>query len=173
VSPLEADEKLAAALGRMTGTWSHLECLLTLIFQKATGMDGNVAACIFDSFRNTHTQRNVLLRVVAISNRLNDWETALLKDALKSYIALADKRNALAHNPFGWTNVNDPKSLYIMQKQHGWKSEDGIPYTACPITTEEIQALTKEIDFLRLRMLAIAMPNHFTLPPELRQPEQS
>jgi|SoiMethySBSTD1v2_1073268.scaffolds.fasta_scaffold290011_1 hypothetical protein len=172
MSPLDADEKLAAALGRMAGMWSHLEFMLAMIFQKATGMDGNVASGIFDFFRNTHTQRRVLLRIIAISNRFTAWETNLLKDVLKSYVALAEKRNALAHNPFGWKDVNDPDSLYLMQKAHGTKSGDGIPYTTRPVTTEEINALTREIDFCRLQMLAIVTPNHLTLPPELRQPNQ-
>ena len=78
MSPLSADEKLAAALGRMTGTWSHLEYMLGLIFQKATGLDSNIAVGIFDFFRSTHTQRNVLLRIVSVSNRFSDWETKLL-----------------------------------------------------------------------------------------------
>jgi hypothetical protein len=173
MSPLEADEKLAAALGRMTGTWSHLEFILTLIFQKATGMDAVMASGIFDFFRNTHTQRRVLLRTVAHSNRFSEWETNLLRDALKSYIELAEKRNALAHNPFGWKDQNDPESLYIMQKQHGVKSEGGFPFTSRPITTEEINALTEEINYLRLKLLAVAAPKHFTLPPELRKPEES
>jgi len=170
MSPLEADEKLAAALGRMTGMWSHLEYMLTLIFQKATGMEGNVAAGIFDFFRNTHTQRNVLLRTVAISNRFNEWETSLLNKVLKSYVALAEKRNALAHNPFGWKDVNDPESLYLMQKVRTVKAGQDIPYTTRTVTTEEINVLTKEINLCRLQMLAIVMPNHLTLPPELHQP---
>jgi len=37
----------------------------------------------------------------------------------------------------------------------------------------EINALTEEINYLRLKMLAIVHPQHFTLPPELRQPEKS
>ena len=66
--------------------------------------------------------------------------------------------------------MNDPESLYLMQKAHTLKSGDGIPYTTRPVTTEEINVLTKEINFCRLQMLAIVIRNHLTLPPELHQP---
>jgi hypothetical protein len=147
--------------------------MLTLIFQKATGMDGNVAAAVFDFFRSTHTQRRVLLRVVSISGRFNEWETNLLNNLLKDYLVLAEKRNELAHNPFGWKDVNDPESLYILQKEHGVKSSDGIPYTTRPITAQEINDLTTEINLCRLKMLALVMPYHPSLPPELRQVGQA
>jgi hypothetical protein len=164
--PLDTDKDLAAALGRMTGTWSHLHFMLGLIFQKVTGLSHQMAAAIFDQFQNTQAQQRLMERVAPHSSFLTDNEGKLLTAALKSYIALARRRNDLAHNPFGWSDPVTQSSLYLMQKTKGRPDSDET-VTSRPISVEEIENLTKEINFCRLQMLAIVSPGHSS-PPELQ-----
>jgi hypothetical protein len=165
--PLDADKDLAAALGRMTGTWSHLQFMLGLIFQKATGLSPKMSDAIFDQFQNTQAQQRLMERVAPHSSFLADGDRKLLTAALKSYVALAKRRNDLAHNPFGWSDPTTQSGLYLLQKTKG-RPEFDATMTTRLISVEEIESLTEEINFCRLQMLAIVSPGHSSLPPELQ-----
>ena len=148
-APLDDDAELAAALGRMVGAWSHLEYRLTVLFAMLTEMDLNMAAAVFDFFKSTSTQIDVMRRVSRLSPRATDKSRASLGTALKTYQRLAPLRNALAHNPFGW---DDPEQtdVYIMEKTKGVPGFDGLPYRKRQITVEKVNDLRAEIDVLSL-----------------------
>ena len=151
-SPLKADKELAAALGRMTGAWSHIEVLLTMLFMLLTRMPFILAAGIFDFFRNTHMQSRVLKRVAELGTVYNETNRALLKEVLGEYQALADRRNELAHNPFGWSEPETLSGLYVMNKTQGKPGIDGIPYQTRPVTVQEIDQLTADIEMCQIKL---------------------
>jgi hypothetical protein len=146
--PLQTDEKLAAALGRATGAWAHIEYLLTVLFSIITDLNINMAAAIFEMFKSTHSQADVLNRVAKLSTRIADGYRDGLKEILKDYIALAARRNEIAHNPLGWEDIENTK-VYIMTKTKGVPGPDGIPYRRRSISEDEINALTNDIEALK------------------------
>jgi hypothetical protein len=155
-APLDDDPELAAALGRMVGAWSNLEYLWTLQFAKFTGMELNMAAGVFDFFKSTRTQCDVLRRLGKISPQSSDEIREGLKIALKLYQELADRRNMLAHNPFGWTTGDEPE-LYIMEKTKGVPWPDGIPFRRTPIKVEDLNDLRDDIQVLMRTMIVVGM----------------
>lgn len=152
--PLEADEKLAAALGRATGAWSHIEYLLTILFCVVTKLDLHMAAGIFDFFKSTRTQGDVLKRVAKLSTVATDDQREFLATLLKEYEGLAQRRNEVAHNPYGWTDETNT-NVYLMLKTKGTPTEEGIPYKTRTIEAKELDKLTSDIDALRLKVVAL------------------
>ena len=166
-APLEDDPELAAALGRMVGAWSHLEYLWTLQFAKFTGMGLNMAAGVFDFFKSTRTQCDVLRRLGNISPRSSEEIREGLKITLKLYQELADRRNKLAHNPFGWMG-GEGREIYIMEKTKGTPGPNRIPYRRTPIKAEDLDNLRDDINVLVAAIVKIGLMS----PPPLPAPSQ-
>lgn len=148
-SPLDEDVRLAAALGRVTGAWSHLEYHLTWIFSILTGLnDIWMAEAIFSVYKSVPTQRDVLKRVAKLSPSISDPERETLSKILKEYLDLATRRNQIAHNPFG---KNDD-GLYVMVRDRG--SGRDIPYRPEPISVDILEALESDVRALVTRVAA-------------------
>jgi hypothetical protein len=98
--PFELDPDLARELGLVTNAWSLLECNLTSLFSILAKVEMHTGAAIFDLFKSTVTQREVLLRLANLSPRAKP-HLETIKNLLKDYQKLAERRNEVAHNPFG------------------------------------------------------------------------
>jgi hypothetical protein len=153
-SPLQADKELAAALGRATGAWALLESMLALLFAEITKLDFATAVAIFDFFKSTPTQRDVLLRVAKLSPRVDEPHRAMLVELMSDYQALAKRRNEIAHNPYGWADQEQGQA-YIMLKDKALHAPGVFPYTTRNVTKEEIDKLTDDIDLFRFKLLAV------------------
>ena len=152
--PIQADEKLAAALGRLTGAWSLTELNLTILFSVLTKLDLNMAAAIFDVFRSTHTQTTVMNRVARVSDVVSDDQRQTLKQLMADYGRLAEKRNEVVHNPLGWTDATNT-SVYLMLKTRGVPGPEGIPYRTRLLSIAEIDGLTHDLATFHLRLMAL------------------
>lgn len=159
-SPLEVDADLAAALGRVVGAWSHIEFKLTLIFSALAEVEPHLGAGIFDFFKSTSTQNDVLRRMATLSPRSTPTLRAQLKSAMAEYVRLAPRRNEVAHSPFGWDD-EETDAIYLMQKTKGMPSEQGIPWSKRPVSINELDALRNEIEMLNLMLVGIII----TMPP--------
>jgi hypothetical protein len=174
-APLDDDPELAAALGRVVGAWSHLEYHLTILFAVYAQMDMNMAAAVFDFFRSTPTQVEVIRRVIQLSSRSSDERRVALSTPLKTYERLAKQRNSVAHNPFGWLDP-DGREPYLMEKTKGIEGPDGIPYRKRPVTIAELNALREEIERLAFTLgqeIRRAPPPTFVRTPLSRTPDLS
>ncbi|MBA2125508.1 hypothetical protein DLM45_04615 [Hyphomicrobium methylovorum] len=152
--PFELDPDLAKELGLVTNAWSHLESNLTTLFCILSKLEMHVAAAIFDLFKSTPTQREALLRLAHLSPRTGPhMET--IKTLLKDYQKLAERRNEVAHNPFG---VRE-QAVYIMLKTKGKPGRYGIPYDTRNISSSEIKTLREDVsEFMdRLMLLNLAL----------------
>jgi hypothetical protein len=142
-NPIDANDKLAIAVGRATSTWAHAEVHLTTVFAILTGMDHTMAATVFRFFRNVPTHKDALLQVARVSTRCDEQDFAALSAILTDYSSLAGRRNSVVHNPFGWVPGEEQK-IYRMQKEK--VSKPGMfPYSRAPVDVAEIEALTAEI----------------------------
>lgn len=158
-APIDDNIELAAAIGRVSGAWSLIESQLMVLFCSLTEVSIGVGAVIFDSFRSTAAQAQILTKLAAISPKSNDRVRDLLKNALGEYAILAKERNALAHNPLGWTN-SERSEIYMMVKSKVIM-DDQFPYEAKPLIVAEIVDLKNRINLFQLK---IQMVKHLIQP---------
>jgi hypothetical protein len=116
--PPEKDIHLAAALGRATGAWAMLEGVLTLLFAVLTKLNMGTASAIFDLLKSTAQQREVLVRMSKFSPRATDEHRATLRGLINEYGQLAERRNEVMHNPYGWADAAET-SVFIALKTKG------------------------------------------------------
>ena len=167
--PLQSDKELAASLGRATGAWALLESMLTMLFAVIVKIDLRIAVAIFDFFKSTPTQRDVLVRVAKLMPHVTDTHRAMLADLMTDYQDLAKRRNEIAHNPYGWMDKEQTKA-YVMLKVKGAPMPDGFPYTTRTISRDEIEELTRDIDLFRMKLM-ILRDSIAPLPPLPEKPE--
>jgi hypothetical protein len=104
--PFDLDTDLAQELGLMTNAWSLLECNLMSLFCILAKVEMHTGAAIFDLFKSTVTQREVLLRLANLAPRAKP-HLDVIKALLRDYQKLAERRNEVAHVP----RQNLPDSL--------------------------------------------------------------
>jgi hypothetical protein len=159
-APIDDDINLAAAIGRVSGAWSLIESQLTVLFCSLADVNINIGAIIFNFFRSTATQAQILTRLAAVSPKSNDRVRHLLKNALGEYAVLAKERNELAHNPLGWTN-SERSEIYTMIKSKV-TPDDEFPYAMKPLIVADIVNLKTRIDIFQLKILTVL---HLIQPP--------
>jgi hypothetical protein len=98
---------LASAIGRCSNNWTHAEIRLASIFGHLTNTTLTVAVTVFSFFKATHNQRSVIKKLCKITPFITDDLNTRLNCALKEYIALAEARNELLHNPIGRSVENE------------------------------------------------------------------
>jgi len=82
---------------------------------------------------------------------MTDDLNSRLNDELKTYVALAEERNELLHNPIGRSVENQ---VYIMLRKT--LAEPGaLPYHSKPITASEINDLSERIRNFNLTLRAV------------------
>lgn len=131
-----------------------MESNLTILFAMITKLDLNMAAAIFDFFKSTPTQRDALKRVAKLSKEVSPEQRTLLNEVMKEYEGLAQRRNEIAHNPYGFQDTTQTK-VYLMLKTKGLPGPEGIPYMTRLIEVGEIDQLTADIHALRVKLLAL------------------
>jgi hypothetical protein len=139
--PVDDDPIMASAIGRCSNNWTHLESKFAWIFTHLTKMDYAVAVTVFSFFKATRTQRDVLKKIAKIAPFMTDDLQRSLSAALKKYLALAEERNELLHNPIGRSVENQ---VYIMLRRPDPKTGE-VPYLTKPILPEEIDSLSAKI----------------------------
>lgn len=149
--PVDDNPELAAAIGRMTNKWGHVEYRLALIFSMLAGLDLATGPTIFDFFKSTSIQKQVLLRLARLAPFCTDTITSTLEDVLIEYENLAKERNEISHNPFGQTLEQE---LYIMVKLKKPKAGESV-YFAKPIAIEDINSAAVKIEALTVKFLAV------------------
>jgi hypothetical protein len=158
--PFEVDPDLAKELGLATNAWSHLEYNLTTLFSILAAVEIHTAAAIFDLFKSTVTQREVLLRLAKLSPRAKP-HVETISTLLKDYQKLAERRNEVAHNPFG----AKAQTVYIMLKTKGKPGPLGIPYDTRDISSSEIKEIRKDIELFMMRLTVLNFTLTGTTPP--------
>jgi hypothetical protein len=149
--PVDDDPIMASAIGRCSNNWTHAESVLSWMFSHLTNTTPPVAVTVFSFFKSTRTQRDILTKLGKITPFMTDDLNSRLKDALKIYIALAEERNELLHNPIGRSLENQ---VYIMLRTA--RPEPGaIPYHTKSITPAEIDDLSERIKNFNLELRAI------------------
>ncbi|RZN16230.1 hypothetical protein CWO90_40225 [Bradyrhizobium sp. Leo121] len=142
---------MASAIGRCSNNWTHAESVLAWIFGHLTDTTPTIAVTVFSFFKATRTQREVLTKLAKISPFIADDLGVRLRDALKIYLALAEERNELLHNPIGRSVENQ---VYIMLRTR--LPEAGtLPYHTRPITPAEIDDLSGRIKHFTLELREI------------------
>jgi hypothetical protein len=137
--------ELAAAIGRCSNNWAHAESRLAIIFCLLSKTDLTTAVTIFNFFKATRMQIDVLKRLGKISSLMTPQKSELLTDLMKEYQSLADERNRLLHNPIGMN-----EELYIMLRDNS-PDPEGIPYKTEPISIEVIDDLSSRISVFNLK----------------------
>jgi hypothetical protein len=149
--PVDDDPIMASAIGRCSNNWTHAESALSWIFSHLTDTTPTVAVTVFSFFKQTRTQREVLKKLAKMAPFMTDDLNSRLKDALKTYLALAEERNELLHNPIGRSVENQ---VYIMLKKP--LPEPGeLPYHSKKITPTEIDDLSERIKNFNLVLRAV------------------
>jgi hypothetical protein len=139
--PVDDDPIMASAIGRCSNNWTHAESVLAWIFGHLTDTTPTIAVTVFSFFKATRTQRDVLNKLAKISPFVTDDLRARLRHVLKTYLALAEERNELLHNPIGRSLENQ---VYIMLRKT--LPEAGtLPYHTRLITPAEIDDLSDRI----------------------------
>lgn len=149
-----ADDELAASLGRATGAWALLESMLTMLFSVIVKIDLTLAVAIFDFFKSTPTQRDVLVRVAKLMPHVKDAHRSMLANLMRDYQDLAKRRNEIAHNPYGWMDKEETKA-YVMLKIKTLPPPDGFPYSMEPVSREKIEQLTHDINVFRMKVFVL------------------
>jgi len=149
--PVDDDPVMASAIGRCSNNWTHAESVLSWIFSHLTNTTHTVAVTVFSFFKATHTQRAVLKKLSNITPFMTEDLNSRLKEALKTYIALAEERNELLHNPMGRSVENQ---IYIMLRK-ATPEPGALPYHAKSITPAEIDDLSERIKNFNLELRAI------------------
>src|SRR6185437_1592589 len=99
VHPVDDDPEMASAIGRCSNNWTHAETILAWIFTSLTGAEHTIAVTVFSFFKTIRTQSDVLKKLANLSPFMTDELRNRLKQSLKTYLALAEGRNQLLHNP--------------------------------------------------------------------------
>jgi hypothetical protein len=149
--PVDDDPIMASAIGRCSNNWTHAESALSWIFGHLTNTTPTVAVTVFSFFKATHTQRQVLRKLGKMTSFMTDDLESRLNDALKTYVALAEERNELLHNPIG-RSVED--QVYIMLRKT-FPEPGALPYHSKPITPAEIDDLSERIKNFNLTLRAV------------------
>jgi hypothetical protein len=149
--PVDDDPIMASAIGRCSNNWTHSESALSWIFCHLSNTTPTVAVTVFSFFKATRTQRDVLRKLGKITPFMTDDLNSRLKDALKTYLALAEERNELLHNPIGRSVENQ---VYIMLRK-ALPGPGALPYHTKQITPTEIDDLSERIKNFNLTLRAV------------------
>ncbi|WP_156433490.1 hypothetical protein [Bradyrhizobium retamae] len=149
--PVDDDPSMASAIGRCSNNWTHAETTLAWIFCHLTNTTPTVGVTVFSFFKATRTQQDVLRKLGKMTPFMTDDLNLRLKDALKTYVALAEERNELLHNPIGRRVENQ---VYIMLRT-ALPTPGELPYRTRPITPTEIDDLSTRIRTFNLELRAV------------------
>jgi hypothetical protein len=147
--PVDENTELAAAIGRCSNNWAHAETRLAIIFCLLSKTDLTTAVTIFNFFKATRMQIDVLKRLGKISPLMTPQKFELLTQLMKEYQSLAGERNRLLHNPIGMN-----EELYIMLRDHS-ADPGAIPYKTEAISIEAIDGLSNRISVFNLKALIL------------------
>jgi hypothetical protein len=111
----------------------------------------SVGVTVFSFFKATHTQQAVLRKLGKMTPFMTDDLNSRLKESLKTYIALAEERNELLHNPIGRSLENE---VYIMLRKMA-PEPGALPYHAKQIKPAEIDNLSERIRNFNLTLRAV------------------
>ena len=139
--PVDDDPEMASAIGRCSNNWTHAETILAWIFTSLTRTEHTIAVTVFSFFKATRTQSDVLKKLAKIAPFMTDELRERLKGLLKRYLALAEGRNQLLHNPMGRSVENQ---TYIMLR-HSTPRLGELAYASKPISPSEIDELSSKI----------------------------
>jgi hypothetical protein len=145
--PVDENIELAAAIGRCSNNWAHAETRLAILFSLLSKTDLTTAVIIFNFFRATQMQSDVLKSLAKISPLMTPQKIKLLSDLMKEYQSLAGERNRLLHNPIGMG-----EELYIVLRDK-LPQPGAIPYKAEAISIEAIDDLSNRISDFNLKTL--------------------
>jgi hypothetical protein len=149
--PVDDDPIMASAIGRCSNNWTHAESVLSWIFSHLTNTTPTVAVTVFSFFKATRTQRDILRKLGKMTPFMTDDLNSRLKDALKTYMALAEERNELLHNPIGRSVENQ---IYIMLRK-AIPEPGALPYHTKSITPAENDDLSERIRNFNLELRAV------------------
>jgi hypothetical protein len=142
--PVDDDPVMASAIGRCSNNWTHVETTLSRLFCYFTATKFEIAVTVFSFFKTSRTQRDVLRKLAQMAPFMTEELNKRLKEVLRTYLALAEERNELLHNPIGSSIENE---VYIMLRRPPPRPGE-LPYHAKPISPTEIDALSQRITVL-------------------------
>jgi len=120
-NPIDDNDDLAKALGRLAGRWGLAEFTVDMIFTLLSEMPERKATITFSFFRSTGTQKDVIHFMADETTWLPDDTKERVKAAVKKYADMAGTRNGFIHYPFGY----DRQSENEFQIYKGKRSRTG------------------------------------------------
>jgi hypothetical protein len=91
--------ELEAMIAQCLMCWSHIEAEMALVLGQLLGAQNAVALAVFQSLRQSRTQREVISAAAKVA--LNETDQTLLAAILSVHNSIEKERNNLAHGHFG------------------------------------------------------------------------
>lgn len=155
-NPIDDNDQLAIAVGRSAGRWALVENAMETLFLQMIGTDSKRGSLLFRFFRNSNSQREVLTNLSSIYLAEEEDLRTRLTNLLLIYKDLADRRNQLLHNAFGYDTSKEDLPIYQIRRAPGQE----VPYKRFPITVGTITVFAAEArdlfdDLIRFKMDAL------------------
>lgn len=115
-NPIEEDDELAQAVGRVAGRWGMAEFEVESMFTWLLGAAHRQATIAFSFFKAVPTQVDIIELLLDENPKLTAEERATCKAALRSFKAMSPERNSIIHYPFGYDSKSaSGKELYKLR----------------------------------------------------------
>src|ERR1035437_4222693 len=109
---------LEALIAQCLMTWTHVEAEMALVLGQLLGAQTAVAFAVFQSLRQSRTQREVIS--AAGKAALNEADQKLLTVILSVHSSLEKERNNIAHGHFGTRSEEHTSELQSRRDLHSF-----------------------------------------------------
>ena len=106
-NPIDDNDELATALGRLVGRWGMSEFYIEMIYTLLSEMPSRKATITFSFFRSVGTQKDIIYFLVGETEWLPNKTKEEIKSAVTKFSKMAGRRNGYIHSPFGHAKNND------------------------------------------------------------------
>jgi hypothetical protein len=145
-NPIDDNNDLANALGRLAGRWGLVEFSVEMIFTLLSEMPERKATITFSFFKATGTQKDIIDFMVEETQWLSGDVKDKVKYAVKKYANMAGERNGYIHYPFGYDTANEDDEFAIYKAKRSRTGDQLLQKR--PVTPDMIQEFADKVSVL-------------------------
>ncbi|MGX1499459.1 hypothetical protein ACSSV1_004519 [Labrenzia sp. MBR-25] len=151
-NPIDDNDDLAIALGRLAGRWGLVEFAVEMIFTFLSEMPERKATITFSFFKAVGTQKDIIEFMAEETEWLSDEMKSQIKTAVRKYSNMSGERNGYIHYPFGYDTEGDDE-FEIYKAKRSRTGDELLQKKA--VTPEMINTFVDRVRELQLEIFRI------------------
>ena len=170
-NPIDDDDELAMAVGRLAGRWGAVEFAVEILFLQISEMPWRKAVITFSMFKTISTQCDFINLIARETLWIDEKTRRSIRRLLKRFSKMSETRNHLVHYPFGYNSDSPAREIYKLQRDRGGSKQ----HLGKPTSAREIMSFARRVSRLgtalsKLHLRLIDASRHIPPPP---LPDQS